>query len=401
MNQPEEERRAAGTTVGDAKQRPKVTRRDPEKRRLQNIRAQKKYREKKKQHLLQLENLAASIVPGSASDPEAGPAVPQAPPDAAPEQAKNVPETVPAAQLTANHGDEIVEPRLPQQPLQRMEEFLVARTPGPSGSDSLVITAYQPGKENSLWSPNVWEWDPSLPSGSAAFSNTWAIEYFDCGCPVPHIQIRTPANPAQACRGRQGLAPYNFFAADPYINTLRIERLCIASAMRSNCLAIGITDDTWCDEDSISPFFRSPASSSSSVSSETLVRSVQSIFQTLKPDMRPCREQITVSHHPYIDIIPFPTVRANLIKTIDSIDEDEFFYDSLNGLICWGRAGVGRRDKEGVGSGTPWDVRSWEAKEWFIQKWWFIVGGEDGELVRQSRWWREMRGECDDALMLS
>ncbi len=89
-----------------------------------------------------------------------------------------------------------------------------------------------------------------------------------------------------------------------------------------------------------------------------------------------------------------------MIGSIGSIDEDEFFHDSLNGLICWGGVGVGRQDRNGVGTGTPWDIRSWEAKEWFIQKWWFIVGGEEGELVQQSKWWRALRGGGEESFMV-
>jgi hypothetical protein len=44
-------------------------------------------------------------------------------------------------------------------------------------------------------------------------------------------------------------------------------------------------------------------------------------------------------------------------------------------------------------TGNLWDVRSWEAKVWFLKKYWWLLGGEEGELVRQSEWWRSVRGE--------
>jgi hypothetical protein len=92
-------------------------------------------------------------------------------------------------------------------------------------------------------------------------------------------------------------------------------------------------------------------------------------------------------------------LRKNLIRHQhqEEFDEDQFFLDLLAGLICWGGAGVGKRDRDqstGLAStGTPWDIRSWEAKVWFLKKYWTLLGGEDGELVRQSEWWREIRGE--------
>jgi hypothetical protein len=36
-----------------------------------------------------------------------------------------------------------------------------------------------------------------------------------------------------------------------------------------------------------------------------------------------------------------------------------------DGLACWSNNGGG---KEG-GMGQPWDMRSWEAAEWFVRKW--------------------------------
>ena len=128
-----------------------------------------------------------------------------------------------------------------------------------------------------------------------------------------------------------------------------------------------------------------------------MIPTVQRIFTTLKPDMRPVSEQITIDHHPHIDILPFPTLRKNLIIHQEEFDHDGFFHDVQTGLLCWGGAGIGRRDRQNCtglpSTGTPWDVRSWEAKEWFLKKYWTFLGGEDGELVRQSEWWRNMRGD--------
>ena len=120
-------------------------------------------------------------------------------------------------------------------------------------------------------------------------------------------------------------------------------------------------------------------------------------IQDTEADLRPNSEQVTVKHHPYIDILPFPTLRKNLIIHQEEIDEDELFQDLLTGLVCWGGAGIGRKDREDstgyASTGTPWDVRSWEARVWFLQKYWTLLGGEDGELGRQSEWWRGIRGE--------
>ncbi|KAK9350294.1 hypothetical protein V1523DRAFT_420296 [Lipomyces doorenjongii] len=80
-------------------------------------------------------------------------------------------------------------------------------------------------------------------------------------------------------------------------------------------------------------------------------------------DMRPTLEQLTISHHPYLDIIPWPSFRARAIvaSSIDPplIDEGDLCLDLLsNGLYCWGMRGL---SLHGRGEGTPWDSRSWEA----------------------------------------
>lgn len=74
------------------------------------------------------------------------------------------------------------------------------------------------------------------------------------------------------------------------------------------------------------------------------------------------------------------------------IDEDELCDDlQKDGLICWGSTLGGGNDA--TGSGAPWDLRSWEAAPWFMKKWWILIGGKEGEIYQQTRWWCEMRGE--------
>lgn len=185
---------------------------------------------------------------------------------------------------------------------------------------------------------------------------------------------------------------------DPYMNTLRVDRICILEAIMSNCLQIGITEEMFCGENAISPFFRSGGNKAvGGPESGNTVMTVQRIFKTLKPDVRPIKEQVTMMHRPMIDVLPFPTFRKNLIYSGDAVHEEELYHDLLNGLVCWGGAGVGKKDRDTstgqVSTGTPWDSRSWEARPWFLQKYWTLLGGEDGELVRQSEWWRNMRGE--------
>lgn len=225
--------------------------------------------------------------------------------------------------------------------------------------------------------------------------STTTIDY---DCSSPHVEVWTQGSDPFTY-GEVGILSFGPSAttADPYANNLRIETACITAALYTLGMYVGITEETLCADNSLSPFFWSSAESADDMVKANIICTVQSIFKTLKPDLRPSSEQITVKHHPYIDILPFPTLRKNLITHQEEIDEDEFFHDMLTGLVCWGGAGIGRKDREDstgyASTGTPWDVRSWEARVWFLKKYWTLLGGEDGELVRQSEWWRNIRGD--------
>ncbi|OCL15361.1 hypothetical protein AOQ84DRAFT_435051 [Glonium stellatum] len=182
---------------------------------------------------------------------------------------------------------------------------------------------------------------------------------------------------------------------NPYANHLRIQTINLISACKENALHLGICEPTFCSEDSESYFYRPRLTESTH--RETLITSIQNAFRGIKYDLRPCRIQITTSHHPYIDCFPFPSVRKKVIElqahNPPLIDEDELIHDFFTGgMVCWGGC-MPARGVSGSGSGAPWDMRSWEAMGWFLEKWACVVGDADGEVWRQTMWWREMRGD--------
>ncbi|KAJ5471460.1 hypothetical protein N7530_008817 [Penicillium desertorum] len=108
----------------------------------------------------------------------------------------------------------------------------------------------------------------------------------------------------------------------------------------------------------------------------------------LSQHMKPTVEQVTIPHHPYLDIIPWPSFRARAIVAASMnpplIDEADLCLDLFNnGIHCWGTKGT---SLHGRGEGTPWDFRSWEAKPWFLQKWAALTGAHD--VQQTSSWWR-------------
>ncbi|CAM1505537.1 Fc.00g111740.m01.CDS01 [Cosmosporella sp. VM-42] len=320
----------------------KVIRRDPAKRRMQNRQAQKVYREKQRQRIQELERLA-------------GVSQEQIPTTASPPSEQQVITSPPRTEVALPSTDTDAQ-------VVNLSQLQIGSTTTSNRQNEDIW-------DNDLLSTTFDQWltdnQLSLHSNDVAVPTT---VFFNCGCPVLHIPMR----PSPV------LLPV---IPDVYMNTLRLETWCVVGAMLENCLHVGITQAMFCSDNAISPFFRLQSAESSG-----LVASVQRVFKSLQYDLRPTLAQITTEHHPYIDAIPFQDIRDNLIEQMDVIDEDEFFHDALNHLRCWG--GVA-----GAHTGSPWDSRSWEASEMFLRKWSHIVGGDDGELTRQSRWWRSLRGD--------
>ncbi|KAL6795258.1 hypothetical protein J3E68DRAFT_403750 [Trichoderma sp. SZMC 28012] len=173
----------------------------------------------------------------------------------------------------------------------------------------------------------------------------------------------------------------------PYRNALRIARFSYFAALFTNFSSLGFDFGLFLDERSLSPFCVNNAAEGTNTSTVTE-------DENIPFSLRPISSQYTVSHHPYIDALPFPTFRrralAALVADPPLLDEDDLCLDLMlhDGLVCWGSAG-----QNGMDYGTPWDSHSWEAKEWFLRKWKWLIGGQDGELWHSSRWWAAQRGE--------
>ncbi|KAH0496936.1 hypothetical protein TgHK011_004275 [Trichoderma gracile] len=174
----------------------------------------------------------------------------------------------------------------------------------------------------------------------------------------------------------------------PYRNSLRIARFSYFAALFTNFSSLGFDFGLFLDERSVSPFCTRSATKDASMKTTILPA------HNFPPNLRPISPQYTVPHHPYIDSLPFPTFRRRALAALAAdpplLDEDDLCLDLMlhDGLMCWGSA-----SPDGMDHGTPWDSHSWEAKEWFLRKWKWLVGGQEGELWHSSRWWAAQRGE--------
>ena len=162
---------------------------------------------------------------------------------------------------------------------------------------------------------------------------------------------------------------------------IQVPQISMYAACIENAKLLGITstrlEHATCGSDPIpSPFYRPLP--------EAWPNSHPRQLPDLKADLQPCELQLTRPHGLYIDTFPLPTFRERTLALLEvqpsMFDEAELIRDIDSGAFhCWGHA--------------PWDSKSWEVEPWFLQKWWMLTGNEHGLVGKQSRWWREMRGE--------
>lgn len=106
--------------------------------------------------------------------------------------------------------------------------------------------------------------------------------------------------------------------------------------------------------------------------------------------LRPTQEQIRTAHHPILDILPWPAVRDRLIATFASPEEErppaarnptallDLTYDMedmADGIRIWGE--------------DPFEVDNWELGDKMFERWWWAM---DSEVVRKSNKLRKERG---------
>lgn len=129
----------------------------------------------------------------------------------------------------------------------------------------------------------------------------------------------------------------------------------------------------------------------------------------------PTPMQMEVCHSTWINMIPFPRLRDNLIQWESSFDHGEFLQDIVGQMMDLdlarraytqessaipSRVRLVNSDEDditaGMGgliiTGEPYVKESWEATPGFLKKWtWAVEGCE--ELVEVSNRWRVARGE--------
>ena len=142
-------------------------------------------------------------------------------------------------------------------------------------------------------------------------------------------------------------------------------------ALMSNARDLGISDKGIMDDDALSPY-----------SDPCHPRFIPAIPVALQPT----KLQKQICHHPWIDALPIPCMRDNLLLAGDSYDDQKLCADLVgihgesndgNGMIVWG---------------DPWDPAGWEVTESFVKNWGWTISGH-AQLFQSTNYWREQRGE--------
>ncbi|KAH7409179.1 hypothetical protein BKA64DRAFT_664317 [Cadophora sp. MPI-SDFR-AT-0126] len=143
-------------------------------------------------------------------------------------------------------------------------------------------------------------------------------------------------------------------------------------ALISNSTTLGFQSDNAMNDDALSPF------SNPSIH--------PNLTLTVPSSLRPTELQCQIPHHPWIDLLPIPRMRDNLLRAGDTYDDIELCGDLVGyfnsptvrtGMVIWG---------------DPWDVDGWEVTEQFLERWGWTIRG-CLKLFESTNWWRQKRGE--------
>ena len=114
------------------------------------------------------------------------------------------------------------------------------------------------------------------------------------------------------------------------------------------------------------------------------------ILKDWPASLHPTPLQLTVEHHPWIDVFPSPRMRDNILRVLDCMEECDEIEDELCRDLC--QYGDPAEKATLMVWGNPWDPRSWEATPAFLKKWGFLLFGCI-DMIQATNYWRLKRGE--------
>jgi len=112
---------------------------------------------------------------------------------------------------------------------------------------------------------------------------------------------------------------------------------------------------------------------------------------TLPESLRPTELQHSTPHEPWIDLLPSPRMRDNVIRLYDTFDEFDLFRDVVGCVF----GGFGDSNIENNGMlvwADPWHASGWELTEGFVHKWKILIEG-CYDMLEATNSWRSIRKE--------
>lgn len=216
-----------------------------------------------------------------------------------------------------------------------------------------------------------WSLDPSSLQVSIVYPSTPPQIASAGEVPVSSPSQAQPDAQSQSLADPEEVTIYQDHA-DPILNVLQFSRTSIFTASLHNARALGITIQQLMTIGHYSPFYRP-----TKMSDDPRVLLASARNPLYPAHLQPTLPQILYPHHAYLDLLPFPVLRARAI-TFGMGKSKLFEYADLKrdivvngGMRCW-------RAERGA-SGHAWDMRSWTVEPWFSDKWRMLLVSGSGD----------------------
>ncbi|KAF4502757.1 alcohol dehydrogenase [Fusarium agapanthi] len=173
---------------------------------------------------------------------------------------------------------------------------------------------------------------------------------------------------------RQSLVDYSLQTPRPS-NLHIIIRLNVLNAIADNATAIGFPKESLCRDEFISPFYQ--------------IGPIQIPSPSCPTSLQPTPLQRSTAHHPWIDLLPFPNFRDNILRGMQKglFDDDELCGD----LLGVEGGGVGEQPSLLVWT-VAWDAKGWEVNAALLKKWGGLIK-DCPEIMESTNYWRTKRGQ--------
>ncbi|KAF5549110.1 hypothetical protein FMEXI_4452 [Fusarium mexicanum] len=192
---------------------------------------------------------------------------------------------------------------------------------------------------------------------------------------LPHSDDR------ERTRQRQAKAYQDYTLNSPKLSFLHLLiRINALNALAQNAKRIGNPVHALCRDEFVSPLW----------AMGPLLPDHAVPLPTCPEILQPTVLQRTVSHHPWLDLLPLPRLRDNVLKALSFQDFDE---DQLCEEVYHPEDnGEGTNRPALIVCGKADDIRGWKANVPFLKKWgWLLVGCP--ELLESTNAWRMQRRE--------